>query len=124
MPLSSGVQIEVQVQGTTRVIAIEGELDFSSVSRVQEAIDAALSDRPETVVLDLSGLAFCDSSGIHLVVRSHQRATDNGIRFVAIRPLGSAWRVFEICGINGQVGFVDAHDESSDDGRSPTAGAL
>jgi len=108
MSLSTGVQVELRVQGTTRVVALEGELDFSSIPGAREAMDEALSARPETVVLDLSRLTFCDSSGVHLVVRSHAIATEHGIRFVAIRPLGSAARVFEICGIDGQVGLVDS----------------
>lgn len=103
------IDVRSSVQGTTRLVAVQGEIDMSSVAKIQHAIDAAVSERPETIVLDLSEIAFCDSSGVQLVVASHRRATERGMRFIAIRPNGPAWRTFEICNIDRQVPFVDDH---------------
>lgn len=101
------IRVQSRVQGTTRLVAVQGEMDMSSVGKVKHAIDAAVAERPETIVLDLSAVDFCDSSAIQLVVASHRRATERGMRFVAIRPNGRAWRAFEICNIDRQVPFVD-----------------
>ena len=123
MPPSSVLGIEPSHQGTTRVVAITGELDLSSVGSVQQAIDIALSERPETVVLDLSGLAFCDSSGIHLVVTNHRRVAEQGARLIVVRPTGAAWRVFELCHIDDSVQFVDSNDGAPTNGAAPAASA-
>lgn len=121
MPSSSAIQIESSTQGTTRVVALKGELDLSAVDSVQRAMDTALSERPETLVFDLSQLAFCDSSGIHLVVSSYRHAKEQGTRFIVIRPTGPAWRVFELCHIDDHVPFADSNgalEHSSNDHSS------
>lgn len=87
MPLSA-LQVECQAQGTTHVVVATGELDVGSVQRVRQAVDGVLSGCPETVVLDLSALAFCDSSAIRLTSDAHRRASAQGVRFVggAVTP--------------------------------------
>jgi anti-sigma B factor antagonist len=121
MPPSSTLEINSLAQGTTHIVAVAGDLDLSSVEAVRGAIDEALAERPETVLLDLSGLVFCDSTGIHLVVAGHKRATERGVRFIVVRPTGPAWRVFELCRIDGTVQFVGSNEDSTN-GHSPTNG--
>jgi anti-sigma B factor antagonist len=97
-------------QGTTQTVDVSGEMDISTVPQVATLIDRALAARPETLVLDLSDVDFCDSSGIHLVVKAHHRATAARIRFHVISPRGAARRVFEICSVDRLVSFVTVAD--------------
>jgi anti-anti-sigma factor len=106
------VGIESSVQGTTRVVVVRGELDLSSVSKVRGALDRALSDLPETVVLDLSAVTFCDSSGARVVVSANRRASEQGCRLVVVRPEGPAWRTFEICQLDRWLSFVETTSPS------------
>ncbi|MEX1142046.1 MAG: STAS domain-containing protein [Thermoleophilaceae bacterium] len=108
MPLSPVIRVESTLRGAARVVAVAGELDISSVARIRQALDDAIAERPEELVLDLSGLEFCDSSGIHLVVETNERAAQDGIHFSIVRPTGPAWRVFEVCRIEGDLDFVDS----------------
>jgi anti-sigma B factor antagonist len=118
--MPSLVEVKSSVQGTTQVVAVRGEIDLSCVDKIQKATDAALSQGPETMVLDLSAVTFCDSSGIELVVRCHRRAEAQGVRLVVVRPTGPAWRPFEICNIDRQVQFVEPdHDASNGSAPSP-----
>ena len=110
MPFPNVIEIELSSQGSTRLVSVTGEIDMSSVGAVRTAVDAAFADRPETIVLDISQIEFCDSSGIHLVVTSHRRAQKSRVRFVAVRPAGPAWRAFELCGIDQEVQFVTSPD--------------
>jgi anti-anti-sigma factor len=113
---SSLLQVKCSAQGTTRVVAVTGELDLASVKRVENAIDGALSEQAETVVLDLSALSFCDSSGIRLALAADRRATAQGVRFVVVRPAGTARRAFDICRLDGELTLVAAHDATPADG--------
>lgn len=94
---SSVLQVNWSEQGTTRVVVATGELDVASAQRLRKEVDQALAERPETLVLDLSELAFCDSSGVRVTIAAQRRAGAQGIRFVVVRPTGPARRVFEIC---------------------------
>lgn len=105
-PLAPLLTVQSHSHGTTRHIAVAGELDISSVGEVRRVTERALREGPETLLLDLGELTFCDSSGIHLVIDTDRRASAQGIRFRVLAPRGSARRTFEICQISDRVTFV------------------
>ncbi|HYI79960.1 MAG TPA: STAS domain-containing protein [Thermoleophilaceae bacterium] len=107
---SALVAVESSVQGTTRVVVVRGEMDRSSVDKVRGSLDRTLSNAPETIVLDLSAVTFCDSSGARVVMNANRRASEQGCGLVVIRPRGPAWRTFEICQLGRWVRFVDTGD--------------
>jgi anti-anti-sigma factor len=107
------IEVESSVQGTTRVVVVRGEIDLSSVDKVRRPLDRALTELPETVVLDLSAVTFCDSSGARLVVGAHRRAKEQGCHLVVVRPEGPAWRTFEICQLDRWVHFVGVDDSAA-----------
>jgi anti-sigma B factor antagonist len=121
---SSLLQVKSSAQGTTRVVAVTGELDVASVKRVENAIDVALSEQPETVVLDLGALSFCDSSGIRLALAAERRATAQGVRFVVVRPVGTARRVFDICRLDGRLTLVAPQDAMTADGSPASVASI
>lgn len=105
-PLAPLLTVQSHSHGTTHQIAVAGELDISSVVEVRRVTENALRGNPETLLLDLGELTFCDSSGIHLVIDTDRRASAQGVRFRVIAPYGSARRTFEICQIADRVTFV------------------
>lgn len=50
------------------VLRIAGELDLSNVTAVEQAVDAAITDNPDRLVIEAGGLTFADSSAIALFV--------------------------------------------------------
>jgi anti-sigma B factor antagonist len=113
-PLAPLLTVQSHTHGTTHHVAVAGELDLSSVAEVRRVTEAALRGRPETLLLDLGELTFCDSSGIHLVIDTDKRASAQGIRFRVIAPYGSARRTFEICQIADTVNFVTGEAAAPD----------
>jgi anti-sigma B factor antagonist len=99
--------------GTTQTVNVSGEIDVSTVAQVVAVLDRAIGERPETLVLDMSAVEFCDSSGIHMVVKAHHRSEAARIRFRVIPPTGPARRVFEICSIDRIVSFVTVDEASA-----------
>lgn len=56
------------------VLELAGELDSATAPQALRAVEA-LSPRPgQQVVLDLTGLRFCDSSGISALIAARNRA--------------------------------------------------
>lgn len=81
------------------VVEVVGELDHHTAHFLSEAVnDAPFGD--EGVVLDLSGLTYCDSTGITALITAYQRAQATG------SPLGLAgvnadqMRVFQVVGLD------------------------
>jgi len=55
------------------VIGIRGELDLSSASDLEPALEEAVAAGDASVLIDLSECEFIDSTGIALIVRAWQR---------------------------------------------------
>ena len=68
--------MEIKSKSSDRNLLLEfyGEMDHhgarNALKEVELTIDAAL---PKTLVLDMSGVTFMDSSGIALILRAQQR---------------------------------------------------
>ena len=60
------------------VVAVDGELDSSSVGRVREHLHDALSVRPERLVVDLTDCPFVDACALTMLLDVHRRAWRSG----------------------------------------------
>lgn len=88
-------------------LVLRGELDLSTVPKVDEALRRIEESRPPLIVLDLSGLSFLDSTGLRLVVSADQRARREQRRLAVVRGAESVQRVFSITGLDEHLDMVD-----------------
>jgi anti-sigma B factor antagonist len=56
------------------VLAIAGELDQSNADRLRAAVEAIALRPGDLLILDLSALTFCDSTGITALLTARNRA--------------------------------------------------
>jgi anti-anti-sigma factor len=81
------------------VAAITGELDVSNAARLEQAIAGEIDERAAGLVLDLAGLVFMDSSGVHMLFELARRLRVLRRGFALVLTEGSApWRVLELSG--------------------------
>ena len=66
-------------------VALKGELDLSTVAKVQDELRRVEESAPPVVVLDLSRLTFLDSTGLRCLVTADERAREAGRRVVIVR---------------------------------------
>ncbi len=88
-------------------LVLRGELDIATAPRMQEAVDAALAEAPELLVLDLRELSFLDSSGLRQFIVLAGRAEQEGFRLALVRPAPPALSVFQITRAEENLPFVD-----------------
>ncbi len=88
-------------------LALRGELDLSTVPKVEEALRRIEESRPPVLVLDLAGLTFLDSTGLRMVVTADQRARDEHRRLAVVRGPESVQRVFSITRLDEHLDMVD-----------------
>jgi anti-anti-sigma factor len=60
-------------------VTVWGELDLESAPKLREAIEGVLAGSLETLTLDLSGMSFCDSSCIHVLISISNAAEGAGV---------------------------------------------
>jgi anti-sigma B factor antagonist len=87
------------------VVAPRGELDMATVGAVEAALRRVRERGEEKVMLDLRGLSFLDSSGIHLAVKWAQQAEDEGFEFKLTPGPPVVQRVFELSALDDRLPF-------------------
>jgi anti-sigma B factor antagonist len=88
-------------------VTLVGELDLSTVGKVQEEFRKVEAEAPPTVVVDLSKLTFLDSTGLRCIVTADERARDQGRRVVIVRGPDPVQRVFTITRLEERLEMVD-----------------
>jgi anti-sigma B factor antagonist len=88
-------------------VALVGELDLSTVAKVQEELRRIEASSPATVVVDLSKLTFLDSTGLRCIVTADERAREEGRRMVVVRGPDAVQRVFAITRLEERLEMVD-----------------
>ncbi|MEU6404285.1 STAS domain-containing protein [Streptomyces sp. NPDC046985] len=82
------------------VLSVTGELDHHTGPCLEQALLHVAFDARTGVVLDLSGLDYCDSTGLTLIIKAHHRAEAAQCPFVVAGPNGDLTRVFEVTGLD------------------------
>lgn len=77
-------RLEVEVNRMA-VIALRGEIDTAGLDDLQGAIEPHLASG-QTVVVDLSGVVFTDSTLINVLVRARGRADQTGGALLVRNP--------------------------------------
>lgn len=84
---ASVLNVAAERHGSWWVLRLTGELDVATAPRLAEHIaHAAWADPPPRIALDLSGLSFCNSSGLNVFVRAWKRANAVGGELVLLAP--------------------------------------
>jgi anti-anti-sigma factor len=86
-------------------IVLRGELDLATVSLAEDAVNGA--DGAGTVVLDLRGLSFLDSSGLRLILATAESCEGDSRRLYVIRGPAQVNRVLELTGTESRLNLVD-----------------
>jgi len=99
-----------EVQGVS-VAMIAGEVDLAVVDRVGRELEPVLAS-PAPLVVDLSGVSYLDSAGVHLLfkVAARRDAAGGATRIVA--PAGAVRRVLELTGVKATLGLDATVDEA------------
>jgi anti-sigma B factor antagonist len=83
----------------TRLV-LTGDLDMATADRLDDEVTTALtSTRPHRLVVDVAGLDFCDSSGLHALMRARDCAQRWAAGFVVANPTGITRRTLEVSGL-------------------------
>jgi anti-sigma B factor antagonist len=85
--------------GGASAIALSGELDMATAPRLTEEVEKAVWGTVGAFVLDLSGLTFLDSSGLHALLRARAYLAREDRTLVLVCPPGQARRVLDLASV-------------------------
>jgi len=60
------------------LVLLDGEADVTNCNALREVLEAEVAKQPRTLILDLSGLRFMDSSALHVILRVNRTMDRQG----------------------------------------------
>ncbi|GAB3176223.1 STAS domain-containing protein [Streptomyces incanus] len=95
---SGRLLVEVREEGPSAVVTPAGELDHHTADLLREPLESCLAKGFKRLVIDCSGLEFCDSTGLNVLLGARLKAdaAGGGVHLAGMQPVVA--RVFEITG--------------------------
>lgn len=82
------------------VVELPAEIDTTNAEAVYEQLLAVLAPGVATVIADMMSTTFCDSAGVHALMRAHEASAARGVLLrAAVPPEGSVRRVLQLIGV-------------------------
>ena len=105
------LEVETEEREGAVHLTLTGELDLSTVDKVEDELRRVEEGGAGTVVLDLSSLSFLDSTGLRTIVTADQRARKSGRRLAIIKGPETVHRVFTITRLDERLEIVNGAGE-------------
>ena len=92
--------IQVDIQGRTLIISLEGELDYTQAERLRTQIDSAYEKSPcKHMVMDMSNISFMDSSGIGMIIGRYKNIETRGGQLALSSMSEPLTKLYEVSGL-------------------------
>lgn len=121
--MNTDFSVKEHNQGGASVLAVAGELDLRTSPELEDRLSRAFAGGAELVILDLRGIEFMDSTGLRVLLSTHQRAHESGRRFALVRGADQVERVLTLTGVRDLLTVVDAPEELLAAGDPSSEGA-
>jgi len=107
------IDLEHRFDAHVCVVRMDGELDLGTVPQVRDRISDALASGCVNVVLDMSRVAYADSSAFGLLVWLDRELEPRGGKLVLAGANLNVGRVLELSGLVGAAPTIAAADDVS-----------
>ena len=83
-----------------QIVSVAGELDIATAEQAYSYISEVIDERPAPVTVDLSGLTFCDASGLGALARIARHAREAGRQLMLTSARPSVMKIMRITGLD------------------------
>jgi anti-sigma B factor antagonist len=97
------------------VVSLAGDVDLESSPRARTVLLDCVG-RNRTVLVDMSAIAYIDSSGVASLVEAFQSARKAGIRFALVAVSDAAMRVLQLARLDRIFSIHASLDDALADG--------
>jgi anti-sigma B factor antagonist len=103
-----------EIRDGTAVITAAGDLDLITAPELYQHGASAL-ERTPNLILELSRVGFCDSSGFNALLRLRRRALESGGRVVLAAPPEQVRRLLVLAAADSVFAIYDSLAEARDE---------
>jgi anti-sigma B factor antagonist len=94
------LNVSTASQGGHAVVTATGELDLYTAPRLQAALAGLLREQVTRIVVDLSGVEFCDSTGMNVLLSAMKRLKEQGGALELAAPRPAVQRILQVTGLD------------------------
>ncbi len=108
MGVQDHLRIDVSQEDDRVVLSLDGELDMSSASLLQRAVEDVELARKPLLVLDLERLEFIDSTGLRIILSMRKRCQERDQELAVTRGSQQVERLLSVTGMAEHLRTVPA----------------
>jgi anti-sigma B factor antagonist len=103
---------QLSFAGGLPVVRPAAEIDATNAEALRAALMTAAQGSPRAVIVDMTETAFCDSTGLSVLVRAHKQLESQGgeLRMVTREP--TLLRIFTVTGIASMFHMFASLDDA------------
>jgi anti-sigma B factor antagonist len=89
-------------------MSVAGEIDLYTAPRLHSELMSALAaDTPVQLVVDMTGVDFCDSTGMNVLLAAQRRAREVGGDLQLASPRPAIMKVLQVTGLESVFTVVE-----------------
>jgi anti-sigma B factor antagonist len=101
-----GIELSVDRRSDGATLRVGGEIDLTSAPRLDEEIQTLIEQSVTNLTLDLSSVAFMDSTGLRVLLKASKLIEGNGGKVLLREPSEPVRRLLEVSGLDGHFELV------------------
>jgi anti-sigma B factor antagonist len=102
-----GLDLKVQQDGGRATIAVTGEIDLTSAPQLDDQVMSLIDGGASTIVIDLSGVSFMDSTGLRVLLKASKLLVGAGGALELKDPSEPVQRLLEVSGLDTHFSVAD-----------------
>jgi anti-sigma B factor antagonist len=102
------LKVSSRAEGDRVIVALSGEIDLYTAPRLQSQLAAALNtEHAVRLVVDMSGVDFCDSTGMNVLLGAQRMAREHGGDLELSAPRPAVRKILQVTGLESVFTVVE-----------------
>jgi anti-sigma B factor antagonist len=106
------LQLATRHDGDVAVVSAQGEVDVFTAPGLDTELDALIAAGSARLVVDLSEVAFLDSTGLGVLVKALKHAREAGGWLHLVVTSDRIRKIFEITGLDASIPIFDTAQDA------------
>ncbi|WP_173434275.1 STAS domain-containing protein [Allosalinactinospora lopnorensis] len=104
------LKISSQSRADYAVVTVRGEIDLYTAPQLRSGFVDALEDGARRLIVDMSRVDFCDSTGMSVLLSAMKRSREKGGDLELVAPKSAVMKVLEVTGLDAVFTIQDSTD--------------
>jgi anti-sigma B factor antagonist len=96
------LNVSSRSQGDHAIVTVMGEIDLYTAPRLHSELAAVIASAApgSQVALDMSGVDFCDSTGMNVLLSSLRASREKDVEFTLAAPRPAVKKILQVTGLD------------------------